>query len=211
MSEPTKISFAEWRKYEWNTIKRARSEINASIFIRGGTSAMITGVLGFFGTYWGGYLGKNEITGRCLVALGAAIIGTALTFAGEFLFRLFRAPAKMEKEAREKSERLENTFNEVIDRNESAHKGHVELLLSQIQTLQTQFDDRVKRKKTEGELGDYHMKLTDRVRAIKAMWYYENGQRRREACGGQARQRQGGGAKHRQGVSANTQKTITFL
>lgn len=65
---------------------------------------MITGVLGFFGAYWCGYLDKNEITGRCLVAVCAAIIGTFLTFAGEFLFRLLRAPAKMAKEAEEKLE-----------------------------------------------------------------------------------------------------------
>jgi hypothetical protein len=40
-------------------------------------------------------------------------------------------------------------------------------------SLQAQLDDRAKRKETEGKLGDYHMKLTDRVRIIKAMWYYE--------------------------------------
>jgi len=39
--------------------------------------------------------------------------------------------------------------------------------------LQAQLDDRAKRKETEGKLGDYHMKLTDRIRTIKAMWYYE--------------------------------------
>jgi len=83
-------------------VKLAWAEIRASTFVRGGVSAMIIGALGFFGVYWAGYVGKNETFGRCLVAIFAAIIGSVLTCGGEFLFRLLRAPSKMELEINEK-------------------------------------------------------------------------------------------------------------
>jgi uncharacterized membrane protein len=175
MPEPTKIRFAEWRQYEIRTIKWAWSEIRASIFVTGGISAMITGVLGFWGTYWAGYVGKNETVGRCLIVACAAILGSILTCGGSFLFRLLRAPAKMEKEAKEKSERVEKIFEEVDKKNEAAHKKHVEILEHQIQTLQSQLDDRAKRKANKDILGDYLDQLQNRIFAIEklGLWDYE--------------------------------------
>jgi len=88
MPDPTKITIAEWWKYEIRTIKRAWSEIRASIFVRGGAIAMTIGTLTYFGTYWAGFVGKHETTARCFIAACAVIVGIILVCGGEFLFKL---------------------------------------------------------------------------------------------------------------------------
>ena len=79
----------------------------------------------------------------------------------------------MEKEANEKAARIEKRFVETEERIVAAHKKHTDLLESQIQTLETQLDDKEKRLKIEEKLGDYHDMLMKRVSAIKLMGHAE--------------------------------------
>ena len=75
----------------------------------------------------------------------------------------------MAKESEAKLASAEKTFNEVNERNETAHKKHIELFERQIQMLQAQLDDRAKRLKNEKELGDLHQQLLSRAREIRKM------------------------------------------
>lgn len=102
MPDPIKISFIEWWKYEYSTIKRAWSEIRASIFVRGGTVAVITAVLAYWGLIGAGASDRHEIAVRYVVSACAGLAAFILVFGVEFLFKLLRAPAKMAKEAEEK-------------------------------------------------------------------------------------------------------------
>jgi hypothetical protein len=114
MSEPTKISFLEWGKYEWHTIKRAWSEIRASYYIRPGVYAAITAILTYWGLNWAGFASKHENAARCIIAACAGLAAFILVFGVEFLIKLLVAPAKTAKEADGKIAALEKEKEELL-------------------------------------------------------------------------------------------------
>jgi hypothetical protein len=115
MSETGKITLSEWWQYEIRTIKQALSEIRAAIFFRGGTLAIITAVLTYFGLIWAGVSERHETAVRCIVSACAGLVAFLLFFGVEFLFKLLRAPVKMAKESEEKFGSEKQQFETTID------------------------------------------------------------------------------------------------
>jgi len=165
MPDQTKTSIAEWWQYERRAFNRAKSEIGwTALFISIG-GAMLSG-----GFAWAmGWKSSHD----SMVIFLSTVFGLVGSFTIFFLAKLLTAPAKLEKEANEKAARIENRFVEMEKRIVAAHKKHTDLLESQIQTLQTQLDDREKRLKIEEALGDYHLLILSRVREIERMGSFE--------------------------------------
>ena len=126
---------------------------------------------------WGGVpLPKNwQILAEPFFEKAAWAIAILLVLRAVFWLPFQRHEKEQAKFAAEKLE-LERTFNEMHDRIEAAHAGieaahksHTELLEAQIQTLQTQLDDKVKRLENGEKLGNLHQLLLSRGREIKKM------------------------------------------
>ena len=81
-------------------------------------------------------MAQHEIWAQIFIFVGAGMV----VYLGEFLIRLFYAPAKMEKEAKEKLDRVEKIFAEVDERNKIAHEKQIELMEGKIQLLQSQLE-----------------------------------------------------------------------
>src|SRR5271156_3502560 len=89
-----KRSLVEWWGYEVAVFRRACKEINKHWFWR----SMAVATLTLLGLGWAGFVGKHEIWGRILIAIGAF----ALVILCEFLWRLLCAPSRMAREDKEK-------------------------------------------------------------------------------------------------------------
>lgn len=112
-----------------------------------------------------GFATREEMPKMFFIIIVSAIGGVLL----EFIIRFFFMPPKMAKQSEVKMASVEKIFNEVHDRIEAAHKGHIELLESQIKTLQTQLDDRAKKLDNEEKLGNLHQLLLSRAHDIRKM------------------------------------------
>lgn len=109
MPEPTKISFAEWRKYEASVFFKACRETSKASLGRG----LLVTLAAAVGRWWYGFMAQHEIWAQILIFIGAG----AIVYLGEILFKLLRSPAKMAIEMAEKfdseKQRLE-TENEML-------------------------------------------------------------------------------------------------
>jgi hypothetical protein len=135
-----------------------------------------------------GFIAQSEIWMQVLIFIGAGVV----VYLGEFLFKLIRAPARMDKELRvqlattkqdaekqlaAQETRSEESFNQLV----VAHAKHVALLEHQIESLQAQVNDREKRKAAEVKLGGYYRALVRRVDEIRKMYFPEYSQKYQDA------------------------------
>ena len=115
-----------------------------------------------------GFAKRDEMPEMFFIIAVSAVAGVLL----EFIIRFFFMPPKAAKEDEEKLKRIEKIFMEMEERNATAYKKHTDLLESQIQTLQTRLDERVKRKVNKDVLGAYLEQLQLRILAIEKLDFF---------------------------------------
>jgi len=156
MSEPTKISFAEWRQYEANVFFKACRETSRASLGRG----LLVTLAAAIGRWWYGFMAQHEIWAQILIFIGAGVV----VYLGEFLFKLLRAPAKMKKEADGKLLELEKEKNE---------------LLTAISTLSNKNElersKAMKKKSTDRMFSLYFSSLESRIEHLKLLLITDHG------------------------------------
>lgn len=99
-----------------------------------------------------------------LFALSGLVVASFLAFCDQ---------RRITEEGREAAASIERALNESAERNETAQKKQIALLESQVQMLQTQLEDRAKRKKIKDSLAGYRITIQNLTGQLRGIEYYK--------------------------------------